>query len=176
MAGDKIDVFGKSYYFENTNGTGGNSTLPILDLLTAFLNAPTAGAATAVHGAVTPAQINTSGGVAGNNSMMSQQQSQSQGSPYKPRAFINVIFFDEQFKAIDFRISMVGINSVLKEDHFADLQNLTAPKNGFVYIYCSNESPVDVFFDNLQVVQTRGSIFGGNTLLSFRTHHERHIF
>jgi len=32
------------------------------------------------------------------------------------------------------------------------------PKNGFVYIYCSNESPVNVFFDNMQVVQTRGPI------------------
>jgi hypothetical protein len=27
-----------------------------------------------------------------------------------------------------------------------------------VYIYCSNESPVDVFFDNVQVVHTRSAI------------------
>ena len=32
------------------------------------------------------------------------------------------------------------------------------PKNGFVYIYFSNESPVSVFFDNIQVVQKRGAI------------------
>ena len=52
-----------------------------------------------------PAQINTSGGVAGINSMISQQNSQSNSNPYKPRAFINVIFFDEQFKAVDYKIS-----------------------------------------------------------------------
>ena len=52
---------------------------------------------------------------------------------------------------------MVGSNSVLK-DHFADLQNIVAPASGFVYIYCSNESPVNVFFDNLQVVHTRSPI------------------
>jgi len=158
MAGDRLDVFGKSYYNQNTSGTSGNNALPIIDLLTAFLNAPAAGAATAVHGIITPAQINTSGGITGINSMISQQNNQNNANPNKPRAFINVIFFDEQFKAVDFRISMVGTNSVVKHDHYNDLQNLTAVKSGFVYIYCSNESPVDVFFDNLQVVHTRSAI------------------
>ena len=51
----------------------------------------------------------------------------------------------------------MGSNSSIK-NHFPDLQDLTVPKNGFVYIYCSNESPVKVFFDNLQVVHTRGQI------------------
>lgn len=38
------------------------------------------------------------------------------------------------------------------------MQNIIAPKNGYVYIYVSNESPVDVFFDNLQVIHTRAAI------------------
>ena len=157
MAGDKLDVFGKSYYFTNTSGTGGNSVLPVIDLLTGFLSTPLAAAAIGSHGIVTPSQINTTSGVAGINTMMSQQNSQSSASPNKPRAFINIIFFDEQFKAVGYHISMVGSNSVVK-DHYTDLQNLTAPKSGFVYIYCSNESPVDVFFDNVQVIHTRGQI------------------
>ena len=52
---------------------------------------------------------------------------------------------------------MVGSNSTVK-DHFTDLQNIVVSKSGFVYIYCSNESPVDVFFDNLQVIHTRSPI------------------
>ncbi|MFM2327238.1 MAG: hypothetical protein RIR31_1440, partial [Bacteroidota bacterium] len=47
MAGDKLDVFGKSYYFQNTTGTSGNNTIPVIDLLTSFLNAPAAAATTA---------------------------------------------------------------------------------------------------------------------------------
>ena len=37
-------------------------------------------------------------------------------------------------------------------------ENIAAHKNGYVYIYCSNESPVNVFFDNLQIVHTRGAL------------------
>lgn len=159
MAGDKIDVFGKSYYSQNTNGTNGNSLVQIGDLLAAFLGAPNAAGITGVHGAVSAGDINVGTGLNGINSMVSQQSNQSLANPNKPRAFINVIFFDEQFKSVEgnFKISMVGDNSIIK-DHYADLQNLVANKNGYVYIYCSNESPVNVFFDNLQVVHTQGAI------------------
>ncbi|MBS0645978.1 MAG: hypothetical protein JSR97_05255 [Verrucomicrobia bacterium] len=37
-------------------------------------------------------------------------------------------------------------------------ENIAAHKNGYVYIYWSNESPVNVFFYNLQVVHTRGAL------------------
>ncbi len=161
MAGDKIDVFGKSYYFTNTSGTGGNSTLPVIDLLTAFLNAPSAAATTSTHGAVTAAAINTTSGITGINSMITQHDNQSNAATTKPRAFINVIFFDEQFKSYDYRVSMVGSNSVVK-DHYSELQNIAVNKSGYVYIYCSNESPVNVFFDNVQVVHTRGALLECN--------------
>ena len=31
-------------------------------------------------------------------------------------------------------------------------------RGGYLYVYCSNESNIDVFFDNLQIVDTRGSL------------------
>ena len=158
MAGDKIDVLGKSYYSENTSGTSGNNHLPILDLLAAFLNTPTA-AIMSGHGGLTAPALNTPTGIAGITSLFTQQSSESNSSPIKPQAFINVIFFNEQFQAVDFKISMVGEKNVIKDaGHYNDLKNLMAEKSGYVYIYCSNESPVNVFFDNLQVGHTRGPI------------------
>src|SRR5690606_11451705 len=68
MAGDKIDVLGKSYYSENTSGTSGNNHLPILDLLAAFLSTPTA-AIMSGHGGLTAPALNTPTGIAGITSM-----------------------------------------------------------------------------------------------------------
>jgi RHS repeat-associated protein len=47
------------------------------------------------------------------------------------------------------------------KDHWqsdAQLQNITVPKNGYIFVYVSNESNFDVFFDNLQVIHKPGPI------------------
>ncbi|MBL7733777.1 MAG: hypothetical protein JNM88_21580, partial [Chitinophagaceae bacterium] len=160
MAGDKIDIFGKSYYFQSGGG-GQSTTTPaamVLEILNGLLGGPTGGAAGAAHGGVTATQLNglpaTTGGI---SNMIYQQASGGSGDPLPPRAYINCIFFDEQFKFVDGFFSQAGTQNQLK-DHFSELQNKVAQKNGYVYIYVSNESPVNVFFDNLQVVHTRGAI------------------
>jgi RHS repeat-associated protein len=158
MAGDRIDIFGKSYYFtNNTGGTGANSAIPVLDILTGLLGGPTGGTAAAAHGGVTASQLNGIGDVtSGITTLLGDQTTDASGAPTVPKAYINYIFFDEQFKVAASGFSKVGSNSVVKTH--TDLTNKTAPKNGYVYIYVSNESPVDVFFDNLQVIHTRGAI------------------
>jgi RHS repeat-associated protein len=167
MAGDRIDVAGKSYYFQQTAGQGGNNTLLLANILTGFLGGASGAGATNVHGAVSEPQINPGTTNPSLNSLLNTQTTQSNASPNNPRAFINVIFFDEQFNAIDFKVSKVGDANVLKENHLQDLQNLVATKSGFVYVYVSNESPVNVFFDNVQVVHTRGALIEESSFYAF---------
>jgi RHS repeat-associated protein len=158
MAGDVIDIFGKSYYFQNNaGGSAANSAVPVSDLLSGLLGNLNGAALVNAHGPVTSSMINTPLGVGGINTLLSNQTAQSNAAPIVPKAFINYLFFDDQFKCVGGSFSQVGSNSTVK-DHHADLQNIAVPKNGFVYIYVSNESPVNVFFDNLQVVHTRGAI------------------
>ncbi len=55
--------------------------------------------------------------------------------------------------------SRVGTAGTIKS-HYGDasMQNIAVTKNGYLYVYVSNESPVAVFFDNLQVIHTRGPL------------------
>ncbi len=157
MAGDKIDIFGKSYYFQNNTGGGGaNTSVPVLELLSGLMGTPS-GVTAGSH--TTATELNGITNVTGpiNSNFLNNPGRNNTSYPQRPKAFINYIFLDEQFKYVDGGFSAVNNTAGLK-DHFNELQNRVAQKNGYVYIYVSNESPINVFFDNLQVVHTRGAI------------------
>jgi RHS repeat-associated protein len=156
MAGDHIDIFGKSYYLNTTTITNSNSTtLNVLTLMTNMLLAP--GNAAAAKG-ITASQLNTINSGAIPSSFF--RGSNSEPTTTVPKAYINYIFLDENFKYAGGGASRVGVSGSVK-DHWtsdAQLQNITVPKNGYIFVYVSNESNFDVFFDNLQVIQKPGPI------------------
>lgn len=49
-------------------------------------------------------------------------------------------------------------NGTLKNHNLSTLPTIAIPKNGYIYVYCSNESNYDVYFDNLQLIHNRGPI------------------
>ncbi|MBN8787976.1 MAG: RHS repeat-associated core domain-containing protein [Terrimonas sp.] len=153
MSGDKVDIFGKSYYFQDNTG-GTNYAVPVLDVLTGLLAAPTGAAAG--KGAIAsglnsvPAINSAVNGFLGDG---------GRGSGTTSTAYINYILFDEQFNYVGGGYSRVGsANSVKSHYDDATMQNIAVNKNGYIYVYVSNESPVSVFFDNLQVVHTKGAL------------------
>jgi RHS repeat-associated protein len=71
--------------------------------------------------------------------------------------------FDEQFKPVlqgsNSSFDPVGAEGQLKSHGgAAGLSTGEISKNGYLYVYCSNESKIDVFFDNLQVVHNKGAL------------------
>lgn len=138
MAGDKLSIFGKSYFATNNSGVAANQPIPILDIITGLLGGPTGGIAAATHGGVTAAQVNTAGtATAGLNTLLANQTTNAAAAPTIPKAYINYIFFDEQFKVVSSGFSKVGTAGTVKTH--TDLVNKPATKNGYVYIYVSNE-------------------------------------
>jgi RHS repeat-associated protein len=74
-----------------------------------------------------------------------------------PKAYINYIFLDEQFRYVGGGASRVGNYGEVKQ-HWSELSNLAVQKNGYLLVYVSNESNFTVYFDNLQVVHKPGPI------------------
>jgi len=77
--------------------------------------------------------------------------------PLKPKAFLNWVLFDNQFNFI------AGNSGVVQVEPGASKQALVAPlqtiaKNGYLFVYVSNESPQDVYFDDLTITHTTGPL------------------
>ncbi|MCS3795084.1 DUF6443 domain-containing protein [Niastella sp. OAS944] len=150
MSGDKIDIYGKSYYFDN-NTNGANYNVPVIDLLTGLLGAPTGATA---GKAVSAQTLNgTTDIYNGLNGFLTNPNRGSGGT--KPRAYVNWILFDENFKYVNGSFQRVDQPNQV-EDRI--LPDIPVTKNGYLYVYVSNESPVPVYFDNLQVIHSHGAL------------------
>jgi RHS repeat-associated protein len=153
MAGDNLALFGKSYHIKPAAGyTLATNPLAVLDLMNLF-----AGSSALSGKGITGTQISTQSGFP--TSVTTLLNNQPVQTTTTLRASINWIILDDQFKYVSGGFDMVGtaVNTTgTYKNHV--INGITIPKNGYIYVYCSNESQYNVFFDNLQVVHNRGPI------------------
>lgn len=149
MAGDKINVSGKSYHklATGTSYSDPVAALALIDILNAFIGSPIM-SSKGLTGQLNATNTNPPSPASFFNGQPAQ-------TPTVPQAFINYILFDEQFRYVTSGFDQVGGNGVLK-DH--TITNIPVTKNGYIFVYCSNESKYNVFFDNLHVTHNRGPI------------------
>jgi RHS repeat-associated protein len=149
MAGDKFNLIVNSWYKKN-GVTPGTPVSPLTDLVNALAgNFATAG------GKFSATEITNSGTLSPATSQFLNTQTVNSGVP---KAYINWVLFDEQFKIVG---SSSGFEQVGADQVYTShvKNGMPIDKNGYLYIYVSNETPnIDVFFDNLQVTHIRGSI------------------
>jgi RHS repeat-associated protein len=152
MSGDTISIYGRSYWHNNGGSPSNTYNVVVNDLLAALAGTgPIAGSgknATAVAlagSAYVPSELTNFLGTA-----------PSPGTG--PKAYINWVLFDEQFRIVTASSGFhkVGAGDVI--DNFAGTGAVNIAANGYLYVYCSNESNITVFFDNLQVVHNRGHL------------------
>ena len=72
---------------------------------------------------------------------------------------MNWILFDEQFNFAGGGFDPVNTTSGTVKTHNAgSIPSISVAKSGYIFVYCSNESILNVLFDNLQVIHTRGAL------------------
>ncbi|MFT3945343.1 MAG: RHS repeat-associated core domain-containing protein [Agriterribacter sp.] len=152
MSGDKFNISVKSWYKKN-GATPGTPVDPLLSLIAA-LSSGVSGTSS-LHG--TAGQIESSGVLdpAVNGFLPTRE---SPGTD-KPKAYLNYILLNEQLKFVSDEGSGSSIVGNDEEYKTHTITEKLVTKNGYLYIYVSNETPnIDVFFDNLQVNLKRGAM------------------
>ncbi|MGN6293479.1 MAG: DUF6443 domain-containing protein [Chitinophagaceae bacterium] len=148
MAGDQFNVKGSAWW---TGSSSGTNTSPLTSIVSALISgAPGVSGgkigATSLTSAILDPQVNL---------FLTNDQPAVSG---KPKAYLNWILFDEQFKYVGNGQSgaeAVEASGVVKQ---FNRPGLPVNQNGYLYIYTSNETSYDVFFDNLQVTHVRGPL------------------
>ena len=159
MAGDIVNIFARSYYFVNAGGISGTPLdVPVSSLVASYTGTP---AATSLTKAITPSDLLSDASIV--SAIFSfLQDSRRQQAGLKPKAAINWLLFDEQLHVAAHGFQPVAgsdaDNGRVKTYGPGEIPGIPICKNGYLYVYCSNESQVDVFFDNLQLVHTPGPI------------------
>ena len=164
MAGDQVSIYAKSAWHNPTAGSINNSYSLVNSTLTNFLSAfaGTSAVVNGTHGAVTGSTLNNSATTTPLGTILtSNNTNTSTGGSQPVKAGINWILFDDQFRPVQSGSGYDAVSTTadnVKTHVITGLPTLTMQKNGYLYVYCSNESNMDVVFDNLQVVNNRGPI------------------
>lgn len=139
--------------------SGWNGTSPVnskTEVLTDLFNLLSSGLAGASGGKVMQAELQA--GSSGLNAALDNFLLNQAAIAGRPKAYINWVLFDEQFKIVQSnsgfeQVDISGATKIHQPSTFA------IQKNGYLYIYTSNEATnIDVFFDNLQVTHYRGPL------------------
>jgi RHS repeat-associated protein len=152
MAGDNLDVSTEYYYAQNP---GSQTSTPSLTALTASLSAILGNGSAGNIIKPNAGPLATAATDAG-GALYGLLQGANAASNQRPKAYLNILFFDETMRYVSAAINRVaapGDNQVL-----ASVSNLV-PRNGYAYIYVSNESTTEtVWFDELTIKHERGRI------------------
>ncbi len=160
MAGDTVQIGTKAFYKSNSpQDKNDHNLLPedmVADLVRAFGGNVASNDNHSYGGNSDQRLFNTS---FYNNDYQRLKERNSDGnSSNKPKAYLNYVLFNEQFKLVD---ENSGVKQVKNEpDQLQELaiDRTVMTQSGFLYVYTSNESAQDVYFDNVFVMHTTGPI------------------
>lgn len=165
MAGDVVETGVYSYYQQNSpaNNVPNDPVSTILSQLINVLLGPSTTVINNGHGNLL--QSNSNQNILNTTDITDFiTDNQQQNPPSQvPKAYLNYVLFDDNFKMVS-----GGAVRVSSPDVVAPLAaTMNVQKNGYLYVYISNESPSDVYFDDLVVKHTTGHLLQEDTYYPF---------
>jgi hypothetical protein len=155
MAGDSIQLGAKAFY---KSAAANTSSTPVSSMLAALLQSFSgAGISDGTHYATGSGSPLVTSFTSSSYDQL-KQKDPSQNLTDKPKAYLNYVLFDDQFKLVDENSGVRQVQGSPDALQTLSTGKTVINKTGFLYIYTSNESGTDVFFDNLVVVHNSGPL------------------
>ena len=163
MAGDIISISTKAWY---QTGDVSVPTFPqtfkqqVLDLLTGGIISNNG-----THGGSVPVADIITGSSGVLDDLLNNRPTNAGG----PKAFLNWVIVDEDFKKVSssFHMGAVPVQQTSNAVTLVGPAAMTVRRNGWLYVYLSNESNANVYFDDLIVNHKRGPVVQATDYYAF---------
>ncbi len=161
MAGDTISIGARAFY-KTMAAPKDNSKQPVADMAAALVRAfggiGENKAGKEAFGAPGQAPPFTDRFINDQYQRMKERDPGRSKHDNRPKAYLNFALFDDQFNLVE---ENSGVRQVQHQpDQLQTLarDKMVIRKGGFLYVYTSNETPQDVYFDNVTVTSAPGPL------------------
>ncbi|MBS0028874.1 DUF6443 domain-containing protein [Chitinophaga sp. 22321] len=152
MAGDTISLSAKAFYKSGGPKEKNDVAPSVENILTDLVHAFNGNGATdeGVHGlAGADQQTPFTSNFYNNDYRRLKEKEPDQTNPDRPKAYLNFVMFDDQFKLVDGNSGVKQVKAAPDQLQTLGQDKMVMEKSGFLYAYTSNEGTQDVFFDNV---------------------------
>ncbi|HEY0065716.1 MAG TPA: DUF6443 domain-containing protein [Flavisolibacter sp.] len=151
MSGDKVKIKAESFYSLTGGDPASVTNMSLSELLAQFINSSPLKAG---KGTVSTTQVS----MIHNNATDLANFIGRTPPADQAKAYLNWILFDEQLKYVSAGSDPVPAGGGYKLHTSFINSPVNVTKNGYLYVFVSNESNIPVYFDNLAVTHTPGPI------------------
>lgn len=161
MAGDTVQIGAKAFY---KSGVGGQNkkTAPPADMLSALISAFGNNSASPKTGHGAPVTGTTNNSPFNNDFNSAYQRLKDKdpqaANPERPKAYLNFVLFDDKFDLVEDNSGVKQVQAAPDQLQTLAQEKTVMQQSGFLYVYTSNESPQDIYFDNLVVITSPGPL------------------
>ncbi len=146
MAGDVVDLKTKAYYKAGPMPQG---QAPVQEILNSLLYAYLGGSTNIIN-------IGKGNLITNNNTILnatdlskfiSDNQNNNNTASAAPKAYLNYVLFDENLNFVNGAVKRINGPADQLSEYIG---HMDIEKSGYLYVYTSNETQTDVWFDDVQ--------------------------
>ncbi|SHN46177.1 DUF6443 domain-containing protein [Chitinophaga sp. CF418] len=150
MAGDTVQIKARAFY-KSQGPTDNSAKAPVEDILAGLVEAFGGSGGEKGSHASEVVSNNTpfNADFYNNNYQRLKEKDKENSQPDRPKAYLNFVLFDDDFKLVEDNSGVRQVKANPDELQELGVEKMAVEKSGFLYVYTSNESQQDVFFDNV---------------------------